>query len=506
MGHDEELTAEQIDLNISPLSGAFGRTWNSFCATSSIHGLKYTRDEDTNRIVRFVWILISLVMFICAIIMVHTFYIDYRSNPTRMNVENDHTPVTTIYFPPVTICPEVLFNTQQSKAFLQTLKLPDATQVKNILDLLHIFHGFMVDDNRYSQADTDLLESVLALNNLTIEQFVDRMLWNCNDLIHRCRYQGIIVDCSQLFQRSKTFYGHCCSFNLRQFGLNFTARYAAGGLENGLSLVLRYKDDSYDILESYSNGFKMLMQEALTYPSAHSLIKFMPQNTEVFAAVRPEETFCSSAVKALPIEERNCVFQDEVKLRYFRKYMYINCELNCRVTNMVKFCGCYTYFFNLNRTNERICSFRDVHCLVENFDKIITRRRQTQCKCPLICEHIDYDVQTTSTPLELNIPTVDPFYEGLEKDDAVVHIFMNSQIYRRVRLDLLSNMVTLVSNLGSAFSLFVGMSMLSVVEIIYYFTVVLHKNYVLEQQARARLKLQVFRQKFKVPKHGMQNN
>lgn len=60
-------------------------------------------------------------MLMCAIIMVYTFYVDYRSNPTRMNVENDHAPIASTLFPPTTICPEVMYNMQKSKAFLETL-------------------------------------------------------------------------------------------------------------------------------------------------------------------------------------------------------------------------------------------------------------------------------------------------------------------------------------------------------------------------------------------------
>ncbi|KAI8039941.1 hypothetical protein M5D96_007366 [Drosophila gunungcola] len=390
MGHEEELSPDQVDLKVSPLVGSLRRTWGDFCATSSIHGLRYTRDEDTNKIVHLVWLLISLVMFCCAVVMAHTFYMDYRSSPTRMNVESDHTPVSNLYFPPVTICPDVLFNMQKSKAFLKTI-------------------------------------------------------------------------------------------------LNFTAERAKGGFKNGLSVIVRYKDDSYDPVQSYSYGVKLLIQEVDAFPSAHAAAKFVAFNTETFAALRPQETFCSTAVKALTIEERNCVFQNEFPLRYFPDYVYPNCELNCRVTNMVKFCGCHTYFFDFNRTTDRICTFRDIPCLIDNFENIITRKKSTQCDCPLACEHLDYDVQVTNFPLELNMPVADKFYSGLAKNDGILHVFINSFSYRRLRRDLLSNMVTLVSNLGSAFSLFVGMSMLSVVEIIYYFTVILRKNYIMECETRNKM-------------------
>ncbi|KAH8298558.1 hypothetical protein KR044_011688 [Drosophila immigrans] len=488
MGHEEELSPEDIDPKKSPLRGAVERTWNDFCATSSIHGLKYTRDKDTNRIVHLVWILISLVMFICAIVMAQTFYADYRRSPTRMNVESDHTPVSKLFYPPVTICPEVLFNMAKSKAFIETLNMTDNVRVADVLEHLHIFYGFMLDDERFSHDEIELMESLLLHNNLTMHQFVDHLRWDCDELLFRCRFHGQIMNCNRLFQLSKTFFGHCCSFNLRQRGINFTAQQAAGGLDNGLSLILRYKDENYDALKSYSHGFKLLIQETDAFPSAHAICKFLGLSTESFATLRIEETFCSEAVKALSIEQRNCIFREEFQLRYFPDYVYPNCELNCRVSNMVKFCGCHTYFFDFNRTKDRICSFRDIPCLVDNFPDIITRKRRTQCNCPLTCEHFDYDVQISNSVLQLNMPVIDPFYDGIDENDAIIHIFVNSQAYRRVRVDLLSNMVTLVSNLGSAFSLFVGMSMLSLVEIIYYFSVILRRNYV--QECRARQKLQ----------------
>ncbi|SPP72777.1 blast:Sodium channel protein Nach [Drosophila guanche] len=508
MGHEEELTAEQVDLGVSALRGSLRRTWRDFCATSSIHGLRYTRDEDTNRIVHFVWLLISLVMFSCAVAMAHTFYVDFRSSPTRMNVESDYTPINSLYFPPVTICPEVLFNMQKSKAFLETLRLPQGADVAGILRQLNIFYGFMLDDARFADREIEQMESVLSLNNLTLEDFVEHLRWDCRQILHRCRYHGRIVACSELFQLSKTFFGNCCSFNLRQQGLNFTAQRAAGGLGNGLSVILRYQDDNYDPLQSYSYGVMVLIQDTSAFPSAHAVSKFVAFNTEVFAALRPEETFCSAAVKALTIEERNCVLGNEFHLRYFPDYVYPNCELNCRVTNMVKFCGCHTYFFDFNRTADRICSFRDIPCLVDNFANIITRERSTQCYCPLTCEHFDYDVQISNFPLHTNMPVVDPFYSDIAENDGILHVFINSFSYRRVRQDLLSNMVTLVSNLGSAFSLFVGMSMLSVVEILYYFSIILRKNYLQECRARTNLLQMLQREgpKFAQPKTNKSPN
>ncbi|XP_011187206.2 sodium channel protein Nach [Zeugodacus cucurbitae] len=483
-----QLKGKHKKQSSSPLLAAIKRTWLAFCASSSIHGLKYTQDRDTNKVVRFIWMLITLIMFICAILMVYTFYMSYRSNPTRMNIEKDHAPVDSIIFPAVTICPETLYNIEQAKSYLATLKLPPGSNISQIIPILTASFGFINDDYAYSIPEIELMQQLIDINNLSTLTFMKNLQWNCEDILFRCRFKWRIVDCKQLLGISRTFFGYCCSFNLNQPGLNYTGKYALSGLFDGLSLILYYNDTNYGELGAYSDGFKVLLSENDAFPSAHAVIKFTPLKQETFVGIRPTETYCSKEVKALSVEERQCVLSHEFPLKHFEKYVGVNCELECRLQNMLKICGCLTYFFYTNDTQERICSFKDIPCLLDNFATIIGRYRNSQCYCPNSCELIDFNVELTNADLQIDIPTVDQFYNGMQENYSVVHIFINNQIYRRIRRDLLSNMVTLVSNLGSAFSLFVGISMISIVEVIYYLTVVLRKYYLQELKAREKLR------------------
>ena len=329
--------------------------------------------------------------------MVFTFYVDYRSNPTRMNVENDHAPIASIFFPPVTICPEVIYNTQKAKHYLETLYeemlrififsnffehllsiysriLPNFTSIPDILDVLDAHNGFLFESFGYNMKAITLLENLLALNNLKLMQFIYHISWSIGDIFVKCRYKDEIVDCNDLFQISSTYSGFCLSFNLNQtvFYSNkkFTKRYAHSGLRNGLSLMLYYNDSNFDRLHSYSHGFRIMIQETNAYPSAHASIKFIPLNEEVFIAIRPTETFCSQAVKNLPFADRQCVFPYEEKLTFFHTYSGANCELNCRINMMLKLCNCYTYFFFNNITDNPLCTYKDIPCLVDNFGRL----------------------------------------------------------------------------------------------------------------------------------------
>ncbi|XP_069964472.1 sodium channel protein Nach [Bactrocera oleae] len=478
----------------SALYAALKRTWFAFCASSSIHGLKYTQDRDTSKFVRFIWMLITLIMFICAILMVYTFYVSYRSNPIRMNIENDHAPVDSLIFPAITICTETLYNIQKAKSYIATLKLPTDTNTSQIMATLATYFGFITDDYTYSTENIELLQNLIDINNISTLTFMQNLQWNCSDIFFRCRFMWRIMDCRKLIEVSRTYYGYCCSFNLNQPGLNYTGKTARGGLFDGLSLILYYNDADYGELGLYSDGFKVLLSENDAFPSAHSITKFTPLKQETFLSIQPIETYCSPAVKALSIDQRQCVLPHEFPLKHFKRHVGTNCILECRVQTTLKLCGCITYFFYTNETQERVCSIKDIPCLLANFSillfiaRIVGRYRKDQCFCRNPCESVEFFVDLTSAELQIDIPTVDEFYNGVQDNHSVIHIYFNNQVYLRVRRDLLSNMVTLVSNLGSAFSLFVGISMVSIVEIIYYLTVVLRKYYLQEVKAREKLR------------------
>ncbi|XP_017492072.1 PREDICTED: sodium channel protein Nach [Rhagoletis zephyria] len=483
-----KLRLNDIDQSVSPFYAAVKRTWKEFCTCSSIHGLKYTQDRDTGKLVRFVWLLITLAMLACAITMVITFYLDYRSNPTRMSIEKDTAPVESLTFPAVTICPEVLYNVAQTKRYLEALNLPSGSNITQIFNSLSIMYGFLNDDNKPNTGYIELLQTLIDLNNITIQDFIGNLQWKCEDIFFRCRFQRQSVDCMQIFQRSRTVFGYCCSFNLNLEGLNYTGAHTRSGLYDGLSIILHQNGTGYDVQEN-SVGFKVLITENDVFPSAGSIIKFVSPKQENFLGISPIETYCSSAVKQLPIEERQCVLPHEFTLKYFARYVGNNCEAEFRAQNMIETCGCLTFFFYSNRTEQRVCSFKDIPCLVSNFGSIIGRFNASSSLCPNSCELMDFNVELTNSELWIDIPTVDEFYKGIQSNHSVVHIFFNSQIYRRLRRDQLSNMLALISNLGSAFSLFVGISLISIVEIFYYLTVILRKFYIQEVMTRKRLRV-----------------
>lgn len=59
----------------------------------------------------------------------------------------------------------------------------------------------------------------------------------------------------------------------------------------------------------------------------------------------------------------------------------------------------------------------------------------------------------------------------------IVHVYFVSQFYRVFVRTLLVNFITLISQLGGVYSLLMGMSIIGLVEVIYFLTIRLHRNY-----------------------------
>ncbi len=65
--------------------------------------------------------------------------------------------------------------------------------------------------------------SVLAY--IDLDPFFIQVVHSCDDLLLRCFWQGMNVNCTGLFQTSKTDVGYCCSFNAIKLAEQLSENY-----------------------------------------------------------------------------------------------------------------------------------------------------------------------------------------------------------------------------------------------------------------------------------------
>lgn len=153
---------------------------------------------------------------------------------------------------------------------------------------------------------------------------------------------------------------------------------------------------------SYGDGVRMLINDGRDFPSDTSIEKLLPIGFETFTRVRGEQTTCSSDVMALSIDDRSCVFADELDLKAFPDYRENNCDIECRMLKAASRCDCIPFFYPSE--GERVCNFTKIPCLSENYNYIYETNANisvgsTSCTCPSNCNNLYYDVRTNTIPM-----------------------------------------------------------------------------------------------------------
>lgn len=195
-------------------------------------------------------------------------------------------------------------------------------------------------------------------------------------------------------------------------------------------------------------------------------------------------------------EERKCYFEGERQLDFFKTYTKANCEVECLAKQTVKKCGCALYWQPaLNSTS--ICGITDYDCYTRvryRFSSL-----DGDCNCIRTCNTITYSIEreTVSTDYQqLNVARDminslrdenQPDEEETEDDDSdkdgenesdtyiFSPIFLWVQFgkpeFLAMRMSAQFSLTDFISQCGGLLGLFMGVSILSIVEVIYYFTI-----------------------------------
>ncbi|KAL7013166.1 hypothetical protein ACKWTF_015228 [Chironomus riparius] len=184
--------------------------------------------------------------------------------------------------------------------------------------------------------------------------------------------------------------------------------------------------------------------------------------------VTPKVIRTDEYLKRLKPIERECYFYGEKSLKYFKKYSQKNCEVECLANITMDTCGCVDFnqpFSNPNKLCLNI-SKADSTCnsnLKRDLYTFIDFSPEQNCSCLPLCNSISYNIK---------------YYTKHESggNETTINVRMNTDdivLFRRYQQFTFSDVVSYV---GGLLGLFAGISMLSIVEFFYFFTIRLGVN------------------------------
>ena len=459
-----------------------------FAENSTTHGLGDIY-RTKSKFIRALWILCFLVSSGYCFYQLAISVLDYLTYSTisKYHVTNE----IPMLFPAVDVCVLNAYDANKVQTEIAKLK----STYPNILDLKR-YPYFIQSIDYLSESVKANLESMWEnQSNPESRQIANQ--FTLNQILVSCRFQE-----SACFPDNFTYFhsfefGACYSFNS---GFNSPVKIInQAGEKFGLQLELFAGDPNQQVQNTYLNGFRIIVHNQ----SVDSFVQEDGQNIPVGRqfSIAIQRNFISY----LPLPYNDCIeenfndfYQNDLiefiktsmnKTTYSRKY----CQKICTQLYAIKKCGCYDYSLphipNYKNDNLRVygCfSDRDLTCLEYNYNILFENFLQCDQYCLMECNPKYFSKLVTmgtypttwyanqllksngltQTLINNNLNSSILSLTYLQNTVSKVNIFYQNMIYTSVTESPASSLSDLISFIGGNLGLFLGMSFLSLVEVI----------------------------------------
>ncbi|XP_049771508.1 pickpocket protein 28-like [Schistocerca cancellata] len=488
--------------------------FSEYCRNTSIHGLRYVGEVGRPAAERFLWLMLfGLSLGVCSK-LINNVWIKWDRSPVIVTFAESSTPVWQVPFPAVTICSET--KSRQS-VFNFTDAYNNEANLTEEEQRMYSDVSLVCDAHVYNKGD-------LFTNYSTVE-FLKEVAPPFDEMMFIVKWKNRVVNASDLFKPLITEEGLCYSFNMLdaedffteetiqrqegnlQYGYpahswtledGYTAdsgydtypeRALGAGARNGMFVLLRaFSYDLDYICRGPVQGFKVLLHNPAEVPRVSLQYLRAPLSQEVVVAVKPNMMTTSDGLRSYSPHRRQCYFPYERHLRYFKVYTQQNCELECLTNFTLNRCSCVS--FHMPRTEETpICGSGSTPCVQKSADELVEREvvknieatsggaaalGRTDCDCLPACTVLNFDAETSQAHFDwANVFTAygENFSEMPGVDMARVSIYFKDMQFITSRRSELYGITDFIANCGGLLGLFMGFSLLSLVEFIYFFTI-----------------------------------
>uniref|UniRef100_A0A182PWD2 Uncharacterized protein n=1 Tax=Anopheles epiroticus TaxID=199890 RepID=A0A182PWD2_9DIPT len=433
-----------------------------FFDNSTLHGVRYIAEEGRPFFERFMWFCFVAFGFIAAVVIIFSLWEKFQTNPTITGLDTDFHNQQVI-FPTVLVCPTAPYDEEAvRKEAYQTLG--GYEQGSEVYEpFLKLITQLSYDNVREVAAMLSDMPSTPTLRTSNLREMVFRVAVRCNDTFAACRYKDEDIDCCEMFKPMYTEHGFCYAFNAR-----YTNNKQVEILNSEVYVL-------FETDKKWALTFEPLRESNIFVHSYNEISgwDFQPQvmwdiDSKVEFLISMKQTYTTEDAQQLSIGQRKCIFPEEEKLQYYQDaYTFSGCMKECRISKSLKYCKCVPPFYAPVRAIPS-CTTGSFQCLSE-YTENITSIYSCQ-DCELGCLNTVYDIEKYSKIMKTEE----------EQQDAQVTIEYLTWPIIRYKREVLFGWVDLLVSFGGIAGLFLGFSLLSGVEFIYFFTMrafcMLYKN------------------------------
>ncbi|CAH1634777.1 unnamed protein product [Spodoptera littoralis] len=486
-----------------------------FFYQGSLHGVKYIFEPTFGNKEKATWVIIMFIsIFICAVVIIQLFC-KWTSTPFVNVIDSVPTPIWAVPFPTVVICPHL--HVKMSYA-----------NVSELEGLQEFFAAMvcprMTKDNKYWSTRLDDMQFHM------LSDFVVQGAPSCPEVVKACNWPALhdtkweMDKCCELFQPIFTNYGLCFAFNslplnamtndtqawhktfdvdakpsALNWGLDIgypkvfppdltmkPLRVMASGEANGLGVELFLNNTEHQYAcEGKSLGFTILISSPTDHVYTSTVLR-LPMDRMTTIEVTPLTYKTDFSLRALSPYRRQCFFQNEKRLQYYEFYTDSNCKHDLLVQEARKKCNCVLFNWPRKFIWEPVCTTKDdFDCIssveakveeqliyayyAESEDERGTSQAQESQSCHPSCNDVIYASQVFYSDLTKEMENGSHKWGHLRLGEVTqinVHFYDDMFLgqHRHAQYDD----YYFVGAIGGLLSLFLGFSIISVAELIFF--------------------------------------
>lgn len=508
---------------------AVWKVFSEYSETSTVHGVRYLGERRRHWSERVWWIImVSVSIFLCFVFIFQAWW-KWRSSPVIISFADEATPISKIAFPTLTICNDLMVNTTAFNYtyFYEKLNTSDYMNADFDLETIRKVHAL----TNFCRGAPPYLQAYMQSKNFTADRnilpYLKKVVPNITAIVHSgyCTLATSTrkLPCKDLLTPTLTDGGYCYTFNqmssndiyythkladdfpkndglnttveqiknytgeLEKIDLTYPYRVGISGKGVDIRLNMSNNDTEKDILcSSVIEGFKIQIHSGDEIPRMRERYYHIPFDHDVRILVRPNlMTTSPSLIQNYKQKERKCIDKNEHNLKFFNQYTQRNCLLDVLAIKMALICKCVQFWMPRDNDTDICYSHDNFKCIqfVEN-DVYIANVTND---CLPVCDSITYDAEISISKMK-----VDALSRFIKKGNRVIRVtvsFKDQQYFASHRSELYGTM-DFIASVGGIMSLFMGISLLSFVEIIYFATLrlscKLHKRKLAKRRMQAQ--------------------
>ncbi|XP_025198205.1 pickpocket protein 19-like [Melanaphis sacchari] len=472
--------------------------WIDFCENGSIHGLRHIIQKDEKPWMRLLWVLLLIIASIAIVVLVSASWEKYSYSSMEIIVDDPRYPLIKIDFPAVTICPiskivyskalNLVLNKYSNDSDLRT-KWTNSLQALARIEFPHNTNLYYFLQNK----------STIKIPLDDISDIMLKLAPSIEDIFQKCYWRGVTYKCKDILRFQRTEEGFCYSFNsqtaessindenkinplfIESDGMLVPLRNNAAGKDTGLKLIMSNMSNKFFPDDSRRRGFNVMVHTPDSFPDVATAYKVHAIRDRISRiSVSVAQVEADDSLDRIGNQNSQChLYRAKAKNLSSLLHKSSNedtCYIKCRMRAIYKACNCTQYFFKLYKGLGSHCGIEHIPCLIAN--DILQRNPKVpedepgfpnwsmpfsmNCNCRPPCSFMAY-----TTELRNEFRQFVNYEQLSSRYNVYLEVNYRELYATSYRRSMRYTTQDLLVSFGGLASLFLGCSLVSIVEILY---------------------------------------